>query len=141
MMMKRALPMAAVLALGCGIAGAAATTGRQAVLDHFAALARQEDPHFKAFSAAAGQAFFLAHPGTGRPDTPSCSTCHTTNPRNEGRTRAGKLLDPMAVSRTPSRFTDLAKVEKWFRRNCNTVYGRECTAEEEGNFITFMASE
>ena len=47
----------------------------------------------------------------------------------------------MAVSATPDRFTDLAKVEKWFRRNCNTVLGRECTTEEKGNFIAFMASQ
>ncbi len=141
MMMRKALPLLVAVVVGGAVAGAAATTGRQAVLDHYATEAKKEDPHFKAFSAAAGKAFFLAHPGTGRPQTPSCSYCHTTNPRNDGRTRAGKLIQPMAVSRTPSRFTDLDKVEKWFRRNCHTVYGRECTAEEKGNFITFMASE
>ena len=47
----------------------------------------------------------------------------------------------MAVSVTPDRFTDLAKVEKWFRRNCNTVLGRECTPAEKGDFIAFMTSQ
>ena len=55
--------------------------------------------------------------------------------------RAGKVLAPMAVSQTPDRFTDLAKVEKWFSRNCQTVYGRLCTAIEKGDFIAFMASQ
>ena len=45
----------------------------------------------------------------------------------------------MAVSVTPERFTDAAKVEKWFGRNCNTVLGRECTALEKGDFITYLS--
>ncbi len=76
----------------------------------------------------------------GSGDTPSCSTCHTTDPTNTGQTRVGKAIKPMAVSANPDRFTDLAKVEKWFRRNCNTVLGRECTVMEKGDFIAFMAS-
>jgi hypothetical protein len=59
---------------------------------------------------------------------------------NTGRTRAGKEIAPMAVSRSPNRFTDPAKVEKWFTRNCRTVYGRPCTAEEKGNYLSFMGS-
>ena len=39
------------------------------------------------------------------------------------------------------RFTDLAKTEKWFRRNCDTVLGRECTVIEKGNFLTFMSGQ
>ena len=136
---RRALPLAVLLMLGCGVAFAA--TARQAVLDHYAALARQEKPQFSGFSAGKGHAFFLAAPRTGEPDTPSCSTCHTRDPRNEGRTRAGKALAPMAVSLTETRFSDLAKVEKWFSRNCQTVYGRLCTAVEKGDFIAYMASQ
>ncbi|MBZ0131275.1 MAG: DUF1924 domain-containing protein [Rhodocyclaceae bacterium] len=29
-----------------------------------------------------------------------------------------------------ARFTDAAKIEKWFRRNCSEVVGHECTAAE-----------
>ena len=83
-----------------------------------------------------GASFF----GRRNVNTPSCSTCHTTNPRNEGQTTVGKTIAPMAVSRTPARFTDLAKVEKWFRRNCDTVIGRQCTPQEKGDFIAFMSS-
>jgi len=56
-------------------------------------------------------------------------------------TRAGQAIAPMAVSVTPDRFTDLAKLEKWFRRNCDTVLGRECTSAEKGDYIAFMASQ
>ncbi len=115
-------------------------SARKAILDGYAAAAKQNDPTFHGFSAAAGQAFFLAHPGVGQPETPSCSACHTTSPLNVGRTRAGKDIAPMAVSRTPDRFTDTTKVERWFTRNCRTVYGRLCTPQEKGNFIAFMAS-
>jgi hypothetical protein len=47
----------------------------------------------------------------------------------------------MAVSKTPDRYTDPAKVEKWFQRNCQSVLGRECTAVEKGDFLTFMTSQ
>lgn len=122
-------------------AAALAATAQQATIDHYAELAKKDDAAFAGFSAADGKAFFLAKRTTGNADTPSCSTCHTTNPKNSGDTRAGQAIAPMAVSVTSDRFTDLAKVEKWFRRNCNTVIGRECTALEKGNFITFMAGQ
>ncbi len=141
-MKARLLAALAFLALSSAVALAANYAAmRQAILDHYAAEVRKTDPGFKGFSAAAGRAFFLAHPGTGRPATPSCSTCHTTNPKHPGRTRAGKTILPVAVSVTPSRFTRLHKVEKWFWRNCHTVYGRACTPLEKGNYITFMASQ
>ena len=55
-------------------------------------------------------------------------------------TRAGKTIEPMAVSASPSRFTDIAKTEKWFGRNCKTVLGRACSAQEKGDFITYLSS-
>ena len=137
MILRRAFAAIALLVLAGGVALAAA--GQQPVLDHYAGLARQESAQFAGFSATRGRAFFLATPGTGEPGTPSCSTCHTRDPRNPGLTRAGKTLEPMAVSLTPTRFTDLAKVEKWFSRNCQSVYGRLCSAAEKGDFITFMS--
>ena len=78
---------------------------------------------------------------TGKPDTPSCTTCHTSDPRKEGRTRVGKAIAPMALSRTPDRFSNPAKVAKWFERNCASVLGRPCTAQEKGDFLTFMISQ
>lgn len=128
----------ALAAFATGMAIAAA--GQQAILDHYAELAKAQDPAFVGFSPPRGEAFFRAKNTTGNPDISSCTSCHTSNPTSKGETRVGKPIAPMAVSVTPDRFTDLAKVEKWFRRNCQTVLGRECTPLEKGDFIDFMTS-
>ncbi len=139
--MNRRLSLAILAVVPLCLAGVAlAGAGQQAVLDQYAALAKAADPTFGGFSADRGKAFFLAK-NTHSADTPSCSTCHTTNPRNPGQTTVGQAIAPMAVSVTPDRFTDMAKTEKWFRRNCNTVLGRECTPAEKGDFIAFMNSQ
>lgn len=97
-------------------------------------------PTLAAADAAAGQAFFLGTHVGGKPDTPSCTTCHTSDPRAMGKTRAGKPIDPMAKSANPNRFTDQAKVDKWFLRNCNSVVGRECTANEKADVLAYLKS-
>ncbi|PTE19414.1 nitrate reductase, partial [Cereibacter changlensis JA139] len=68
-------------------------------------------------------------------------TCHTSDVTQPGQTRTGKAIDPLALSATPSRFTDAAKVEKWFGRNCNSVLGRDCTAGEKADVLTWLASQ
>jgi Domain of unknown function (DUF1924) len=118
-----------------------ADPARDAILAQLATAAKQTDPAFAGFSAERGAQFWQARHIGGKPDTPSCTTCHTKNPTAEGQTRAGKAIAPMAVSRTPDRFTDAAKVEKWFDRNCNTVLGRACTATEKGDIITYLSSQ
>ena len=77
----------------------------------------------------------------GKPDTPACTTCHTDSPLNTGKTRAGKAIEPMAVSANPQRFTDMEKVEKWFGRNCNSVLGRDCTPQEKGDVATWLIAQ
>jgi hypothetical protein len=47
----------------------------------------------------------------------------------------------MAVSSNPARFTDPAQVEKRFDRDCPNVLGRVCTAEEKGDFITYLKGQ
>lgn len=111
-----------------------------AVLAEYQALAAASDAGFGGFSAERGQALFEATHTGGKPDTPSCTSCHGKSPLAMGQTRAGKPIDPMAVSVAPDRYTDMAKTEKWFKRNCTSVLGRECTAQEKGDFITFMSS-
>lgn len=136
-----AMGLAAVLGLaGLTAASAAPGPAQQRILDHYAAEARAAGES-GIFSFKRGDAFFHAHPGTGRPATPSCSRCHTDSPLNEGHTRAGKRIAPMALSKSPNRFSDLKKVEKWFRRNCHSVYGRACTPQEKGDFITYMTGQ
>ena len=116
-----------------------AGSAQKPVLDAYAAQAKAEQSGFAGFSAERGKAFFLAKHDASA-ETPSCTTCHTNDPTKPGQTRAGKDVAPMAVSKTPDRFTDAEKVEKWFTRNCQSVVGRACTAQEKGDFITFMAS-
>lgn len=136
--LRRTMLVLAGLVGSTALAIAAAGSAQQAVLDQYARQAKAEDVGFSGFSAARGKAFFLAQSTTGHGDTPSCSTCHTTDPRQMGRTRAGKEINPMALSVTPDRFSDIGKTEKWFTRNCDTVLGRACTAREKGDFITYM---
>ena len=135
----RLTALAACVMLASGPALAAGP--RDSIVAGYLAAARSADPAFTEFSAARGEALFRASPGSGKPDTPSCTTCHTAVPQNKGQTRAGKDIDPIATSTTPRRFTDPAEVEKWFGRNCMSVLGRECSAAEKGDFITFMMGQ
>lgn len=89
---------------------------------------------------AEGLAFYMAEHTGGKPETPSCTSCHTDDPRARGKLRTGKVVEPLAPSANPKRFTDSAKVDKWFGRNCKSVLGRECTAAEKANFIAWLAS-
>ena len=134
------LPLLLIAAAGT-VAAATGNADREAILAGFAAEAKQADPAFAGFSAERGHAFWTAAHAGGKPETPSCTSCHTPDPTREGETRAGKQIAPMAVSKTPDRFTDPEKVAKWFGRNCNTVLGRDCTAVEKGDVITYLAEK
>ena len=46
----------------------------------------------------------------------------------------------LAPAFNPERFTDPAKSEKWFRRNCNDVLARECTAAEKADVLAWLIS-
>ena len=50
----------------------------------------------------------------------------------------GKPIGPLAPAFNAERFTDAAKTEKWFRRNCNDVIGRECTAGEKADVLAWL---
>ncbi len=69
----------------------------------------------------------------------SCATCHSSAPTVEGKhATTGKLISPLAPAFNPERFTDIAKSDKWFRRNCNDVIGRECTAVEKADVLAWL---
>lgn len=119
---------------------AAMSPAQKAVVEAQMATAAKADPNFKGFSAERGKAFFTGTHTGGKPDTPACTTCHTTDLTKEGKTRAGKPIEPMAASVNPKRYTDPAEVEKWFKRNCNDVLGRECTPTEKGDALTYLLS-
>lgn len=72
---------------------------------------------------------------------PGCTSCHTDNPLKAGEhVVTGKSIRPLAVSANADRFSDAAKVEKWFGRNCREVVGRACTPGEKADFVAFMSA-
>lgn len=86
-------------------------------------------------NAARGQAFFNAQHGREW----RCASCHGAVPLGAGRHAAtGKAIEPLAPAANPQRLTDPAKVEKWFRRNCNDVLGRECSAGEKADVVAWL---
>lgn len=85
--------------------------------------------------ATRGQQFFTTKHGKDW----SCASCHTASPTVDGKhASTGKLISPMAPAFNPQRFTDTAKTEKWFRRNCNDVVGRECSISEKADVLAWL---
>jgi hypothetical protein len=88
-------------------------------------------------NAARGQQFFTNKHGKEW----ACATCHAASPTVDGKhASTGKVIGPLAPAFNPERFTDAAKTEKWFRRNCNDVLARECTAAEKGDVLAWLIS-
>lgn len=133
--------MLGVAFLGIGLAS---VTGRaespESILQVYEAQAKKDDPAFKGFSADRGKVLYYLEGTNSQGQKVRCATCHTVDPRGPGKTRAGKVIEPLAPSANPNRFTDTAKVEKWFRRNCHDVLQRECTNREKGDFIAYLRS-
>ena len=130
---------AASLALSWSVASLAAS--RDELLAQYATAAKAASPAFAGFSATRGKTLHTQTFSGGKPDTPACTSCHGQDRRGSGRTTAGKTIEAMAASISPTRYTDPAKVEKWFKRNCNEVLGRECSAQEKGDWLSFMFSQ
>ena len=69
----------------------------------------------------------------------SCASCHGNPPTTPARhASTGKTIAPLAPAFNPKAFTDTAKVDKWFRRNCNDVLSRECTAIEKADVLAYL---
>ena len=86
-------------------------------------------------AAARGEQFFSAKHGREW----SCASCHGVPPTQAGKHAAtGKPISALAPGFNPDRFTDPAKVEKWFRRNCKDVVGRECNAGEKADVLAWL---
>ena len=87
--------------------------------------------------AARGQAFFNSRHGKDW----TCASCHGAVPTQAGKhASTGKPITALAPAFNPERFSDPAKVEKWFRRNCNDVVGRECTPTEKADVLAWLTS-
>ena len=69
----------------------------------------------------------------------SCASCHGAVPTQAGKhASTAKSIGALAPVFNPERFTDAAKAEKWFRRNCNDVMGRECSAAEKADVLSWL---
>src|SRR5512139_2831976 len=125
---------AALLVALAGLAQAAHAETPNEIL----ASIRQEaasTPGFQGFSAARGERLFNSRHGNDW----SCSSCHTENPAATGKhAKTGKAIEPLAPAANAERFTNPKKVEKWFKRNCNDVLNRACTAQEKGDALTYL---
>ncbi len=92
-------------------------------------------PGFQGFSAARGENFFKSRHGNDW----SCSSCHTDNPAAAGKhAKTGKIIQALAPSANAERFTNPKKVDKWFKRNCNDVLDRACSAQEKGDVLSYL---
>ena len=92
---------------------------------------------FAGFSAQRGEQFFKAR----HANDWSCASCHTQAPVQPGKhAQTGKTIAPLAPTANTQRFTDSAKVEKWFKRNCNDVLQRPCTPQEKGDVLQYLLS-
>ena len=99
--------------------------------------ARAQSPAFQGFSADRGSRLFRTPQG----GEWSCASCHGETPTGPGRhAKTAKVIQPLAPAANPQRFTDIAQVEKWFKRNCGDVLKRECTAQEKGDILSWLVS-
>lgn len=137
--MKTLLKCALITTLFAGVTAQAATPSE--IQRSYTPQAKQENPQFKDFSASRGEQFYHAKRMHSSGKAMSCASCHTDNPKNTGNhERTRKEIQPLAPIANAERFTDPAKVEKWFKRNCNDVLERACTAQEKSDFIAYLTS-
>jgi mono/diheme cytochrome c family protein len=100
-----------------------------------AELQRWEQASGQAGNAARGQAFFGQRFG----GEWSCASCHGQPPVRDGKhASTGKKISPLAPAFNAERFTDSAKTDKWFKRNCKDVLSRECTAPEKADVMAYL---
>lgn len=107
---------------------AAATSSVQRLLNEYSATGITE------FSAERGQALW-----TTAVDGRRCSSCHTEDPRAQGRhQKTKKPIAALAPSINAKRLQKAKTIRKWLKRNCKWTFGRECSAQEKGDFLTWL---
>ena len=119
------------------LAGTAFAATPQEIRQTYINEAAAAQPGFQA-SAQRGQAMFRKVFANNE-DMPSCTSCHTEDPGATGRHAiTGKRIAPLSAAANAERFSDPAKVEKWFGRNCREVVGRPCSAGEKADLLTYL---
>jgi cytochrome c peroxidase len=132
--------LAYTLLLALGVASVPAqadVASAQKLADKYAAIAKTINPSAKP-SAEAGRAFFTRKILVSGKEI-SCSSCHTDNPAKQGKhIKDGKPIKPLTPTVNPKRFSDLDKVEVNFEKHCLEVLGKDCTAQEKADYITYL---
>tara|TARA_R110002110_G_scaffold105252_1_gene264809 strand:- start:64 stop:474 length:411 start_codon:yes stop_codon:yes gene_type:complete len=71
-----------------------------------------------------------------------CTSCHSDDPTAVGQhQKTLKPIDPLAPSVKVKRLTEVKTINKWLLRNCKWTLDRECTAQEKGDFLTWLSQQ
>ena len=125
------------VALLCLLAGTAAWPALAVDTSAAEQLARWNTAAGAAGNAERGRVFFANQQGNDL----SCASCHQTPPTRDGKhASTGRRIAPLAPAFNPLTFTETAKVDKWFRRNCKDVLTRECTPAEKSDLMAYLVS-
>ena len=74
--------------------------------------------------------------------TRSCTTCHGTDLKKAGKhVKTNKRIEPMAPSVNKKSLTDVKKIKKWFKRNCKWTLGKECSAQEQADILSYLSKQ
>ena len=132
--MKHLAVVLAALALQAGAAGANDVVARL--------LKQYESQGASRFAAATAESLWTREFRDAKSgDVRRCSTCHHDDLKRAGKhATTGKVIEPLAPSVNPKRLTDAEHIEKWFSRNCKWTFGRECTPQEKGDFLSMIAA-
>jgi len=128
--MARRLGMALVLTFSASLALADSPAN---LLDTYKTQAKATGG--AAGDVARGQSFFNSTHG----NEWKCASCHGALPTGKGEHAiTHKVIEPLAPAFNAQRFSDLAKADKWFRRNCKDVLARECSAAEKADVLAWL---
>jgi hypothetical protein len=128
-------PIRAALLLASLTAALLSTHAQAADTTPAAQLQRWSAQAGAAGNVVKGQVFFNTKHGAEW----SCASCHGTPPTAQGEhANTGKLIAPLAPAFNAKAFTDTAKVDKWFHRNCKDVLSRECSAPEKADLLAYL---
>lgn len=95
------------------------------------------------FSAQKGEQMWQLEVVNAKDGKPrSCTTCHGRDLRSEGKhAKTGKLIKPLSPAVNNKRLSSAKKIRKWFKRNCKWTWGRECTPQEKGDFLSYIQNQ
>ena len=128
--MARRLGMALMLTLSASFVLADSPAN---LLDTYKAQAKASG--VAAGDVTSGQSFFNSTHG----NEWKCASCHGALPTGKGEHAiTHKVIEPLAPAFNAQRFSDLAKADKWFRRNCKDVLARECSAAEKADVLAWL---